>query len=104
MYQCKGKEGRCHHECNYDEEKATPNCPDCSAEIGQEHMEQCDVQRCSGCKGQRLSCDCGTEDDEADDHDPSQSTWTGFWPMTKQAAEHYLCLNCYCDKFIYGDE
>ena len=98
MYKCKGK--NCQNECDYDEEKSRPNCPDCSVEIGQEHDEYCDVQRCSDCKGQRLSCDCGAKYED-DNHNPRLSAWNGYWPNVLQAAEHELCLNCYHDKFIY---
>lgn len=49
------------------------DCPDCAAEPGQAHKEGCDVERCSSCGCQRLSCAC-----EA--HDKAFARWTGFWP------------------------
>jgi len=54
---------------------ATPlqaRCPDCHAEIGQAHLEGCDVARCLATGLQRLghaeSCRC------------PQDVWTGRWP------------------------
>ena len=44
------------------------HCPDCNVKIGEEHEFGCDVERCSYCEGQRLSCDC----------DSPPSIWTGI--------------------------
>jgi hypothetical protein len=54
--------------------RTSRNCPDCNAEAGQPHKDGCDVERCSSCGGQRLSCDCGGT------HDKAFARWTGFWP------------------------
>jgi len=87
MYKCK-----CGNECDTDT-KPRKTCPDCACGIGEEHSENCDVQRCSGCGGQRLSCFCG-EDGKKDKHDFSKTTWSGFWPGIKEAAKQKKCLNC----------
>jgi hypothetical protein len=59
-------------------------CPDCGVEPGRPHVEGCDIERCSGCGEQRLSCGC-FETGRHDKHDPSFSRWTGFWPGELEA-------------------
>ena len=51
------------------------NCPDCGERIGEKHLDGCDVEECTVCKGQRLQCDCENQDKEL-------IKWTGEWPRS----------------------
>jgi hypothetical protein len=60
------------------ERKMQP-CPDCGCCHGQKHHEGCDVERCSSCGQQRISCGCPN-------HDPERTRWMGVWPTGKEVS------------------
>lgn len=59
-------------------------CHDCGAKPGEVHSDNCDVERCSVCGGQRLQCNCKN-------HDKKFARWTGIWPG--QAEADYLGID-----------
>ena len=67
--------------------KQLGNCHDCGAKPGQIHKDGCDVERCSLCGGQRISCSCG------EGHDPAFARWTGIWPGSAEATVLGMDLN-----------
>jgi hypothetical protein len=67
-------------------------CHDCGVSPGSIHKRGCDVERCSSCGGQRLSCDCDGP------HDPAFARWTGFWPGKCEAACLGIDLNELCER------
>lgn len=62
------------------------HCYDCGVKPGQPHQDGCDVERCSVCGGQKLSCECKG-------HDPLFARWTGIWPGTAEAEHLGMDLN-----------
>ena len=66
--------------------KKLSNCPDCGAKPGEIHADGCDVERCSVCGGQRLSCTCKG-------HDKAFARWSGFWPGILEAEALGIDLN-----------
>ena len=63
----------------------TRPCPDCHVKPDQPHMEGCDVERCTVCHGQRLSCACCG-------HEPEKAVWTSEWPGVAECR----ALGWYC--------
>jgi hypothetical protein len=52
------------------------SCPDCGVKPGDYHLSGCDVERCSQCGRQLISCDCN----EAEYRIP----WLGEWPVANE--------------------
>lgn len=63
-------------------------CFDCGVQAGNVHKKGCDVERCSVCGGQYISCEC-------DNHDPQFSYWTGFWPGELECKSLNMDLNTF---------
>jgi len=46
------------------QEVITRPCHDCGVVAGELHLYGCDMERCPRCKGQRLGCECKTDEDD----------------------------------------
>jgi hypothetical protein len=55
-------------------------CPDCGCGLGEPHRNDCDVERCTICGAQRVSCG------GCKGHDPRKSAWTGEWPESSTSS------------------
>ncbi len=61
--------------------KKLKNCPQCGVKPGHVHVDGCEIERCSICGLQRISCYC------EGNHDRAFARWVGFWPGVLEAKE-----------------
>ena len=71
------------------------NCHDCGAKPGQQHRDGCDVERCSICGRQRISCFCGKKEDK------DFAKWTRIWPGEAESKFLGLDLNQFYDHNLH---
>lgn len=69
----------------------TGKCHDCGVMPGGCHHSGCDLERCSSCLRQWISCGC-------EDHDPTKARWTGEYPGKAECR----ALGFWCRDF-HGD-
>ncbi|MEK6832599.1 MAG: hypothetical protein AABY32_01015 [Nanoarchaeota archaeon] len=55
-------------------------CYDCNVNIGEFHVDGCDIEICPECGGQWISCECEIDEDERIPYD-------GYFPGTLEAIE-----------------
>lgn len=60
-------------------------CPDCGCEVNEPHRNECDVERCSVCGTQRVSCG------GCKGHDHRKSAWTREWPESRTRIDALAC-------------
>jgi len=58
------------------------HCPGCDVAPGKPHEAGCDVERCSVCGWQKLSCH-----EHEETHIPESVPWTGEWPGKPECRE-----------------
>jgi hypothetical protein len=68
------------------------DCPDCAVKPGEEHVPGCDVERCSVCGRQAISCGA-CEEKHPGKFDAGFSRWTGLWPGDVEAKALGVDLN-----------
>jgi hypothetical protein len=67
------------------------DCGDCGVKPGEPHHPGCDMERCSACGRQRITCSAAIPPCRGR-HDPLFSRWTGFGAGELEAiAMGYLC-------------
>lgn len=59
-------------------------CPDCGCMNGRPHRDDCDIERCSICGMQRVTCG------GCDGHDPMESAWIGTFPLAGRKSYHVI--------------
>jgi hypothetical protein len=64
------------------------NCFNCKVVAGKIHKNRCDIERCSVCGGQYVSCKC-------EQHDKQFAYWTGFWPGELECKALNMDLNTF---------
>jgi hypothetical protein len=64
------------------------NCFSCKVVAGKIHKKKCDIERCSECGGQKLSCECTN-------HDKQFAFWKGFWPGELECKALNMDLNTF---------
>ena len=64
------------------------NCFSCKVVAGKIHKKKCDIERCSECGGQKLSCECTN-------HDKQFAFWKGIWPGELECKALNMDLNTF---------
>jgi len=59
------------------------SCPDCGVKVHQTHLRGCDIERCTKCGTQRISCLCKVKG-------KNREVWSGIFPGVKECYEQKL--------------